>query len=248
MLELKLHTCFVVVHLIGLGIGAGGAIITDLYVFRRAVLTKIDKGVVETVDFLGHMVAFGLLLLWISGIALTIELMMVKPQFVTNQKFWGKVAIVILLTLNGINIHNQILPILQRRIGRTIFEGMPPAGLMLLAGSGAVSFVSWVFPIVLGAAKEMSYVTPFYLVMLVYLAATSMAIAMSYALVARVLPRILPHAEIQARAGAGIEISFQERADVDRMVRRLRQVSGLDPDRRVAPVRERPASRVYRAA
>lgn len=242
MFELKLHTCFVVVHLIGLGIGAGGAMITDLYVFRRAVLSKIDAGVVETVAFLGHMVALGLLLLWISGIALAVELMMLKPLFVTNEKFWGKVAIVIILTINGINIHNQILPILERRIGRTIFEGMSPAGLLLLAGSGAVSIVSWVFPIVLGSAKELSYVTPYYVVMLVYLAAVLASIGVGYVLVSRLLPRFVP-VELQQPQAAP-----RSDADVDLMVRRLRQVSRLDPDKRPAPVRISNNPRIYRAA
>lgn len=155
-----LHTLVVVVHLVALGLGAGGALITDFYIVRYAMMRPITPGVADTVEFLGTMVSIGLVLLWVSGIFLTLELYLAKPMFATNQKFWAKVIIVAVLTINGINIHHRILPLLKAQVGRTLFDGLSPGRVQFLAAVGAISVVSWIFPLVLGTARQLNYVTP----------------------------------------------------------------------------------------
>ena len=189
MLELKLHTCIVVAHLIGLGLGVGGALITDGYVVRNAILSRIKPGVEETVAFLAGIVTVGLVLLWISGIALTAELLMTNPNFVNNEKFWAKVAIVVILTVNGLSIHHNILPLLRKQQGRRLFDGLDNEVKVFLAASGSISGVSWILPVLLGSAKEMSYVTPFEHVMAIYCVALVAMTAIALIVIERFVPK-----------------------------------------------------------
>ncbi|NJM54702.1 MAG: hypothetical protein HC841_01135 [Verrucomicrobiae bacterium] len=73
MLELKLHTLLVVAHLIGLALGAGGALVTDMFVARYAILGRIEARTPDVVEFLGNIVAAGLVILWLTGLALMAE-------------------------------------------------------------------------------------------------------------------------------------------------------------------------------
>jgi hypothetical protein len=166
-----ISTAAVVVHLVALGLGAGGALITDFYIVRHAMMRPITEGVAETVEFLGTMVSIGLVLLWASGIYLAIELYLAKPTFVTNEKFWAKVVIVAVLTINGWNIHHRILPLLKSQVGRKLFDGLSPATVQFLAIVGAISIVSWMFPLVLGTARQLNYVTPIEVILGFYLLA-----------------------------------------------------------------------------
>ncbi len=190
VLELKLQTCILVVHLIGLGLGVGGALITDGYVVRNAILTKIKPGVEDTVSFLASIVTVGLVLLWVSGIALAAQMMMTTPNFINNEKFWAKVAIVAILTVNGVSIHQNVLPLLRKQQGRRLFDGLDRELRLFLAASGSISGVSWILPVLLGSAKEMSYITPFTHIMAFYCCALIAMTAIAIVAIERVLPQL----------------------------------------------------------
>ncbi|MDZ4841316.1 MAG: hypothetical protein SH859_04110 [Hyphomicrobium aestuarii] len=190
MLELKLHTLLVVAHLIGLALGAGGAFVTDIFVTRYAIFGRIDARTPDVVAFLGNIVAVGLVILWLTGLALMAEAMILKPLFYTNQKFWAKFAIVILLTINGISIHNRIMPILKAQVGRKLFDGLPVSTKIALCATGALSFVSWMFPILLGSAKELSYVASFAELMALYLVAFLALTALAAGFAIKILPQV----------------------------------------------------------
>ncbi len=190
MLELKLHTLLVVAHLIGLALGAGGAIVTDIFVTRYAIFNRIDARTPDVVAFLGNIVAVGLIILWLTGLALMAEAMMLKPLFYTNEKFWAKFAVVILLTINGIGIHHRIMPILKAQVGQKLFDGLPASTTIALCATGALSFVSWMFPILLGSAKELSYVASFAELMALYLVAFLAVTAIAAGFAIKILPQV----------------------------------------------------------
>jgi hypothetical protein len=119
----------------------------------------------------------GLVALWATGILLAIEIYQANPEFVTNEKFWVKVFIVAVLSLNGLIIHNVVLPHVVGQQGRRLFDGLGVRKRLALAAAGGVSFVSWMFPLFLGAAKELSYVAPARQLMEAYGLALAAAIA-----------------------------------------------------------------------
>ena len=165
---LTLHTLLVVFHLFGVVLGVGGATVADYLILRRAIFTPISAGLIQIVSFISQVVTCGLVVLWISGTALFFEIWQSTPDYPTNQKLWAKVAIVLVLTLNAFVIHGAILPRLRRQVGRTLFCGIGLGGQLAFVASSAVSGVSWYVPLLLGPARELSYVVSFASIMMVY--------------------------------------------------------------------------------
>jgi len=165
---LSLLTLIKIVHLCGLISGFGGAILADFTIFTRGVIRPVSEFTLYQTKFLSRIVSFGLVLLWISGVALIWFNLQVHPEYLTNQKLWGKMAIVCVLTLNGVLIHKKILPILKRSIGHRLFDDIPRGYLAGLTLLGSISVVSWTIPFVLGKASELNYVTPFWTIISTY--------------------------------------------------------------------------------
>ncbi len=165
---LTLLTIIKVIHLCGLVLGFGGAVLADFTIFTRGVIRPVSQYTVYQTRLLSRIVSFGLIVLWVSGIGLIWINLQVHPEYLTNQKLWAKIAIVGILTLNGVLIHKNIMPILERSIGYRLFDEIPRRYLAALTLLGSVSIVSWTVPFVLGKATELNYVTPFWVIMSAY--------------------------------------------------------------------------------
>lgn len=146
MFFLSFLTFLKVTHLAGLILGFGGAILTDFTILTRGVLRPVSPYAVRQTEFLSKIVSLGLAILWISGIALIWHNLALHPEYLTNQKLWAKIAIVIMLTFNGVLIHKIILPMLHTAIGRRLFESVPVRKILGMTLLGAISLVSWSIP------------------------------------------------------------------------------------------------------
>jgi hypothetical protein len=166
---LTLHTSLVVAHLVGIVLGVGGATAADFLILRRAIFAPIEAGVVQSVSFLSQIVSAGLVLLWVSGTGLFFEIWDKTPAYHTNQKLWAKITIVAVLTINAFIIHGNVLPRLQQQVGRRLFSGLTLREQITFVASSSVSGVSWYVPLVLGPARELSYVVPFATIILAYI-------------------------------------------------------------------------------
>ena len=168
MFFLTLLTILKMVHLMGLIMGFGGAILADTTIFLRGVIRPVSAYTLHLTTVLSHIVTAGLIILWTSGAGLIWVNLLDKPEYLTNQKLWAKIAIVAMLTLNGFLVHKLVLPFLQKSMGRRLFESVNAkqiAGMTLL---GSISLVSWTVPFVLGKASELNYVTPMANILIVY--------------------------------------------------------------------------------
>jgi hypothetical protein len=165
---MHLLTFIKIFHLIGLIMGFGGAVLLDLTIFKHGVLRPISKYTIHQTELLSRFVTWGLIILWGTGVGLIALNMMDKPEYLTNQKLWAKIAIVVLLTINGVFVHNRVLPILRQKVGQRIFEMANKRETLLLTLVGSVSFVSWTTPFILGKASELNYVTPMWVIMSAY--------------------------------------------------------------------------------
>ncbi len=158
-------------HLLGLVMGFGGALLLDMTIFSRGVIRPVSHFTVHQAEVLSRIVTWGLIVLWLTGIALIWMNTLDKPEYITNQKLWAKIAIVMLLTANGVLIHHTILPYLKANIGQRLFDGMKRPLLAAFTLAGSVSFVSWTTPFILGKASELNYVTPMWIILAAYAAA-----------------------------------------------------------------------------
>lgn len=159
-MTISIQTCFVVFHLVGIVLGTGAATVADILILRRTIFEPITESVVDMVEFLSRLVTAGLVMIWLSGVGLALVLWTHNPDFLTNQKFWTKVLIVTVLTLNAVAIHGVILPKLRRLVGERLFARLDFTQQAIFIVSASISGVSWYLPIVLGVAREWSYVVP----------------------------------------------------------------------------------------
>ncbi len=155
---LHLKTFLTVAHLLGLTIGLGGATILDFLLCRLVIRGRaIQQSDADLIHVISQLVSCALVVLWISGISFFIQYWIDSPGQFDNPKWYAKVAIVVVLTLNGVLLHARVLPIVRRRVGLKLFDGLQPREQFLMLACGAVSVISWYTPFFLGISKEMSF-------------------------------------------------------------------------------------------
>lgn len=173
-----------IMHLTGLMAGFGGALYTDYLMITRGIFRPLRRNTINEIKHLSHFVTFGLLLLWASGVALALENVNANPEFLNNDKFWAKILIVSVLTLNGFFIHFYVLKEAQKSLNKRLLIDSSLPVVIILAMCGSVSFISWVTPFILGKAPEFSYVIPFELIVTLWVIAILISIAGVLTLVA----------------------------------------------------------------
>ncbi|SMY34164.1 hypothetical protein [Photobacterium andalusiense] len=159
-------------HLAGLAIGLGCAWMLDVFILKH-IKKEITKEKYQTIEFVSKFVFTGLGMLWISGLLFIIHYYLYTPENLMNQKIWGKLFIVLILTVNGYFVHKLIIPKIKNSIGSTLLNTLTVYEIMIVTAVGTISFVSWLFPIVLGVAKTLNFtvsaidIIAFYFVFLV---------------------------------------------------------------------------------
>jgi hypothetical protein len=101
------------------------------------------------------VVGISLIALWISGIAIiALDASSAGMQYFMNPKLQAKISIVVLLTLNGMVLHNSILPALQKT-GSLLKLSANMRHLAIF--SGALSGVSWFYAALLGVGRPLAW-------------------------------------------------------------------------------------------
>jgi hypothetical protein len=149
-----------VVHFCGLVLGVGAATLLDLIIARFILMRGISSEHVYVVDFSSKIVAIGLGLLWISGIGFLIHYGVFEPAKLQNPKIWAKIAIVAVLSVNGLLVHYFVLPRIRNQVGKRLLDGLSPSDCSIVLLTGTVSVISWYVPLILGAVPQLNYVVP----------------------------------------------------------------------------------------
>jgi len=149
-----------VVHFCGLVLGVGAATLLDLIIARFILMRGISFEHVYVVDFSSKIVTIGLGLLWISGIGFLIHYGVFEPAKLQNPKIWAKIAIVAVLSVNGLLLHYFVLPRIRNQVGKRLLDGLSPSDCSLVLLAGTVSVISWYVPLILGAIPQLDYVVP----------------------------------------------------------------------------------------
>jgi hypothetical protein len=144
------------VHLIACCVAIGLVLTSDLamvkQLYRGETGSDADSRHLETLQ---TTVATALIVLWISGAAVVLLDASIKGwDYFANPKLQAKIAIVVLLTLNGVVLHHKVLPWLQKA-GSLLNLSFAQSLLAIFAG--AVSGVSWFYAALLGVGKPLSW-------------------------------------------------------------------------------------------
>ncbi len=149
-------TFLLIGHIIGLAMGAGGATMSDILFLTSITDNVLDASELRLLKRASVVVIIGLLLLYATGIGF----LFVREEGV-GQRFWAKMTIVGILTLNGAIMHWKVFPILEEMVQLRLPLSVEKfrANGRLFTITGSVSLVSWYGALVLGAWRtlELSY-------------------------------------------------------------------------------------------
>lgn len=165
-------TLYVILHLVGLAFGVGGAYISDAMFFnimRDKMISVEEHGFFK---ILHRIITFGLILLIVSGALLFV---LNPDRYLDSSKFLAKVTIVAIIAVNGLLLHYVHMPVLTRMVNQALPENLEfREKSKLLYASGAVSVVSWTAALILGVFRGIPYT--YWQIMGVYLLVVFVAI------------------------------------------------------------------------
>lgn len=177
-------TLLLIVHLVGLALGVGGALISDAMFFKAIRDFRITKTEMGFLTLGSAAIITGLALLVLSGAGM---FSLDPDRYLASTKFLAKMTIVALLVVNGIVLHQLQIPYLHRlvREGRSTKSGFATHRTLFLLG-GAVSLVSWIAALTLGAFRTIPW--PYHSIMGAYFAVLILVFCLAYVLRDRLIP------------------------------------------------------------
>lgn len=146
-------TFFILIHIFGAVIGAGGAYMSDAMFFLSIRDKKISHSEMKFLRLGSTMVWTGIVLLLISGAGIFGS---DPARYLASSKFVAKMSIVFFIILNGLLFRFYHVPHLHRHTGETLPSSrsfMKKSTLLLV--SGAVSLSSWTFALILGSLQSL---------------------------------------------------------------------------------------------
>ena len=140
---MELKTVLIVLHLLGVAIGAGSAYASDFTFIRSIRDGAIDQKECTRLRRFSRFVWGGLAVLTISGIGLFLT---DPSHYLSSSKFLAKMTIVAVLVANGVIFHQFHLP--------RLIDGTWTRHQRFLIVSGILSFCSWGSAIFLGFLRQ----------------------------------------------------------------------------------------------
>lgn len=150
-----MFTTFLILHLFGVAIGAGGAYLSDVLFFQSIKNRHISQTELRFLGLGSRTVWIGLFLLILSGLGL---FLLDIEKYLGSSKFLAKMSIVGIIFLNGLLFEFIHFGKLRFHSGKHLYSmekflAKSPS-LMI---SGIVSITSWSFALVLGILPSVPY-------------------------------------------------------------------------------------------
>jgi hypothetical protein len=141
-------------HILGVCVGLGGATIADMLFFKFLKDFRISNKEADVMRSVSHVILGSLVLIIVSGAALYVPNM---PKYNASAAFIVKMAIVGVLTLNGLVLHGYVSPKLVKLSFTSHHRTTPKLRRLrhLAFGLGAVSATSWYTTFFLAMLKSL---------------------------------------------------------------------------------------------
>ena len=152
---MELQTLFLIFHLFGVALGAGGAFLSDGMFFLSIKDKTFSQTEIKFLKLGSRFVWLGLGILILSGIGL---FSLDSAGFLDSSKFIAKMTIVGIIIFNGIYFHLSHIPYLTQHINTHFSQvaNLDKKKLHLIF-SGVISMVSWSWTIILGAMRSLPF-------------------------------------------------------------------------------------------
>lgn len=144
-------------HLIACCVAIGSIATSDMDMIKHLLKTtpgQLDEGT-RHLRPLQRTVSRALWALWITGFAIiALDMADKGVAYLGNPKLQAKIAIVMLLTLNGAVLHRYVMPAMERA-GSVLRLPFSQRQLAILAGT--ISGVSWLYAAMLGIGRPLAW-------------------------------------------------------------------------------------------
>lgn len=166
----------IIIHLLGVALGLGGAVLADLMFVKTMKDGTINKDEFSFLSMGGTVVWVGLSLLVISGAGM---FFLNPAQYAESSKFLTKITVIGVLVVNAVIFHAVHIPKMKAQVGKRFAESrtfMKNSNLLLV--SGVVSIVSWLSALVL--ATFSSIPISYGILVLLYLGALLLGLCIGF--------------------------------------------------------------------
>ena len=172
------------VHLVGFALGMGAAFTSDAIFFSSIRDKRVSKTELRFLELGSQMVWLGLFVLLLSGGGL---LWLDYERLSISHKFWAKMTIVGILSVNGLVFHFFHVPWMANFMGKQFHRTKSyPQRKVAIVLSGVVSTVSWSAALTLGTLRNLSW--DYVSILMVYIAVLLSAAVIALFLKDKLLP------------------------------------------------------------
>jgi hypothetical protein len=170
-----LYSSFVVAHVISIIIAIGAVTITDYFHIVGLRKRSLERRLLVVYPFLGRMVIWCLVVATITGAVLLAN----NLSLLEDPLFRLKMALFLVIVLNGIFLHKHIFPHVEKCVlSKT---GICPTHVLWASSiAGAISFVTWYGVLILALTKKFAYSVGSFLVFYFLALVIVFLIAFSY--------------------------------------------------------------------
>ncbi len=148
-------------------IAVGSVTVTDYIHILGLRSARFEKQSLFLYPVLSKLIILCLAIIYVTGALL----IWAKPSIMSNSLFQLKLALVVIVTINGYILHRILWP----KVKRSVLTGVYPPALMKRAAlAGSVSVVTWFAIVVLSLTKTIDYSA------LLYLFLYGLALAVAY--------------------------------------------------------------------
>ncbi|MCJ7800058.1 MAG: hypothetical protein MUP33_09950 [Polaromonas sp.] len=144
------------IHLIACCVAIGLVLTSDIAMIKQ--LLKGDSAGLSDhrhVESLQNTVSLALAALWVTGTAvIAMDVSAKGLGYFANPKIQAKIALVVLLTMNGVLLHTTVLP-LMRKAGSLL--NLAPSQRLLALFAGTLSGVTWFYAAFIGVARPLAW-------------------------------------------------------------------------------------------
>lgn len=143
-------------HLIACCAAIGLILMSDIALVRQLIAgdphERMDP---KHLRELQNTVALALAALWVTGVGIiALDSSFKGWAYFANPKLQAKIAVVCLLTLNGVLLHHRVLPLMSKA-GSLLNMSFSQRSFAVFAG--AVSAVSWFYAAALGVGRPLNW-------------------------------------------------------------------------------------------
>ncbi|HLP79134.1 MAG TPA: hypothetical protein VK158_00715 [Acidobacteriota bacterium] len=145
------YQAVILLHVLCAAVALGAVVVTDYLHLRGLRAHSFEKKLVEVYPILSQLINLALGGIYATGVLLVAN----NPLLIQDNIFLLKLALVLIVTANGIVLQKYIGPHVNKLIAKN--KKFPDSLIKLMSLCGAISLVSWLSIFILSMTKTLGY-------------------------------------------------------------------------------------------